>query len=97
MNTIRLHLAWEGVEAEKGVYNYSYIEKVREIVRKCNRFGIWVVIDAHQDLFSRQFCGEGFPTWTAQRKNFPHPLKVNITVGPDGFPNREDCLKIPFS
>ena len=25
MNVIRLHCAWEGVEPEKGVYNYTYI------------------------------------------------------------------------
>lgn len=25
MNVIRLHVAWEGVEPERGVYNYSYV------------------------------------------------------------------------
>lgn len=63
-NVIRLHVAWEGVEPQKGVYNYTYIEKLREVVQKCNKYGIYVILDAHQDLFNRQFCGEGFPDWT---------------------------------
>ena len=29
MNTIRLHAAWEGLEPEKGVYNYTYAETLR--------------------------------------------------------------------
>ena len=28
-NMIRLHVAWEGVEPERGVFNYTYIEKLR--------------------------------------------------------------------
>lgn len=67
MNVIRLHAAWEGVEPQKGVYNYTYVETLREIVRKCNRYGISVLLDAHQDLFVKQFCGEGLPVWVAKR------------------------------
>ena len=29
MNTIRLHVAWEGVEPKKGQYNYTYVEKLK--------------------------------------------------------------------
>jgi endoglycosylceramidase len=65
MNVIRLHCAWEGVEPQRGVYNYTYIETLREIIRKANKYGIVVLLDAHQDLFVKQFCGEGLPTWTA--------------------------------
>ncbi len=67
MNVIRLHAAWEGVEPQRGVYNFTYIETLRDIVRKCAKFGISVILDAHQDLFARQFCGEGLPTWVAKR------------------------------
>lgn len=96
MNVIRLHCAWEGVEPERGVYNYTYIETVREIVRKANKYGIVVLLDAHQDLFVKQFCGEGLPTWTAKRSSFPAPLKVKLRYDDKGFPLTEDCLKIEF-
>lgn len=29
MNAIRLHAAWEGVEPQRGVYNYTYVETLR--------------------------------------------------------------------
>jgi len=30
--------------------------------------GVYVFVDAHQDLFSRRFCGDGFPDWTLPEK-----------------------------
>ena len=66
-------------------------------MRKCNKFGIYVLLDAHQDLFVKQFCGEGLPTWTAKRESFPAPLKVKIRYDEQGFPLIEDCLKISFA
>lgn len=86
MNVIRLHCAWEGVEPQQGQFNYTYIEVIRDIVRNCNKYGIYVLLDAHQDLFVRQFCGEGLPTWAAKRETFPAPLKVNIRYDDQGFP-----------
>jgi endoglycosylceramidase len=96
-NSIRLHVAWEGVEPSKGNYNYTYIEKLKEIVQKCNNFGIYVLLDAHQDLFNRQFCGEGFPDWAIQRTNFPFPVQVHIDYDEHGNPNRTQCLSVDFA
>jgi endoglycosylceramidase len=56
-----------------------------------------VLLDAHQDLFAKQFCGEGLPVWVAKRETFPAPLKVNMTFDEHGFPRREDCLSAPFA
>ena len=97
MNVIRLHCAWEGVEPQPHQYNYTYIETIRDIVRKANKYGIYVLLDAHQDLFVRQFCGEGLPPWTAKRESFPAPLKVKIRYDDQGFPIQEDCLKLQFA
>ena len=90
-------MAWEGVEPEPNKYNYSYIEKLREIVKMCDKFGMYVLLDAHQDLFNKNFCGAGFPEWTGNRTSFPKPLKVDIRYDEKGYPLREDCLKVPFS
>lgn len=94
MNVIRLHAAWEGVEPQMGVYNYTYVEVLRDIVRKCQKYGISVLLDAHQDLFSRQFCGEGLPVWVAKRETFPAPLKIKLRYDEQGLPLIEDCLKV---
>lgn len=96
MNAIRLHCAWEGLEPQRGIYNYTYLETLREIVRMANKHGIFVLLDAHQDLFVKQFCGEGLPTWAAKRDSFPAPLKVKLRYDDQGFPLTEDCLKTEF-
>ena len=86
MNSLRLHAAWEGLEPERGVYNYTYAETLRDIVRKCNKFGISVILDAHQDLFTKEFCGEGLPLWVAKRESFPAPLPVKLRYDDQGLP-----------
>ena len=39
-----------------------------EIVRLLGLKGIYTIIDAHQDMFSRLFCGEGVPIFYAKKK-----------------------------
>ena len=64
-------------------------------------------MDAHQDLFSRRFCGEGFPDWLFTTNNiktdgyysilnFPAPLNVSLRFDENGNPLKEDCVKIGF-
>ncbi len=95
-NVIRLHIAWEGVEPTRGHYNDTYILQVRQIVRTAAQYNITILLDAHQDLISRKFCGEGFPAWAVEHKNFPSPLKVNISFDSNGYANITQCLSIPF-
>jgi len=66
-------------------------------VQKCNKYDIWVLLDAHQDLYSKKFCGEGFPDWAVERRSFPAPLKVKMEFDEHGYPKREDCLKVEFA
>lgn len=55
-----------------------------------------MIIDAHHDLYSKKFCGEGFPTWLGDVTSFPAPFKVKLRRDAGGFPLKEDCMKIPF-
>lgn len=98
MNVIRLHVAWEGVEPQRGQYNFTYIQKLREIVQSCDKYGISVILDSHQDLFSKKFCGEGFPDWAVKHNHtFPFPLPIKLRKDAQGYPLVEDCLKQPFA
>ena len=60
----------------------------------CNKYNIYVLLDAHQDLFNRQFCGEGFPDWTVKRDTFPFPLKVHIEYDGKGYPTMKSCHSV---
>jgi len=53
-NSIRLLVNWEGVEPlERGVYDQDYLESLRAVVQAADRHGIYVLMDMHQDAFSR--------------------------------------------
>jgi len=53
-NVIRLLVNWEGVEpTKKGQYDQAYLKSLRAIVQKANEYGIYVLMDMHQDMFSR--------------------------------------------
>jgi hypothetical protein len=47
-----------------------------------------VLIDAHQDVFSRKFCGEGFPTWLGKVLTFPSPVKIDLEYDSEGYPTK---------
>ncbi len=78
MNSIRLVFTWEGVEPEEGRYDETYLDRLEEIADACARLGMLVILDSHQDLYARNFCGDGFPDWAV------HPdYRGETCPGPD--------------
>lgn len=66
VNVVRLLWIWEAFEPRKGEYHQEYLEDVRQQIRRAHGFGIHVIVDIHQDGFSRFLiggCGDGFPQW----------------------------------
>jgi hypothetical protein len=62
---VRFLVTWEAIEHERpGIYDIEYLTYVREIVTKANEYGINVLIDPHQDVWSRFSGGDGAPLWT---------------------------------
>jgi len=78
MNSIRLLFTWEGVEPEQGQYDEAYLDNLLAILDGCAERQIMVILDSHQDLFARNFCGDGFPEWTVhpdyRSQECPDPL-----------------------
>jgi endoglycosylceramidase len=62
-NIIRLGVMWAGLEPTQGEYNETYIQIIESIVNKASRYGIYTLLDMHQDLLSEKFCGDGLPLW----------------------------------
>ena len=53
-NTIRLLFIWEAVEPEaKGVYDEEFLSYFDKIISKAEEHGIYVLINMHENLFSR--------------------------------------------
>jgi hypothetical protein len=70
-NFIRLVVTWEAVEhAGPGVYDEAYLAYLRKILKKAEEYGLAVLIDCHQDVWSRWTGGDGAPAWTLEKVGF---------------------------
>lgn len=78
VNVIRLLWIWEAFEPHQGKYQTEYLEYVRQQIKMAKNQDIQVIVDIHQDGFSRYLiggCGDGFPKWVIPnelRSETPH-------------------------
>ena len=84
-NMIRLGVIWEAVERQPGVYDMDYLEKVEEIINKLGENGIYTMVDAHQDAFARNFCGEGVPYFYTNLLGYDKKCNANMVTQFLGF------------
>jgi endoglycosylceramidase len=105
-NLVRLGVMWPGVEPTQGNYNSSYLDAINTIVENLAAEDIYVILDFHQDIWHRKFCGEGVPDYVYElckssepegMAPFPQPA-VNATypLDEDGNPTLEACLSESF-
>ena len=76
-NVIRLGMMWPGAEPNQQQYNQTYYDTIRSIIDKAYKYGIYTILDMHQDVLTEQFCGEGAPAWAINKedaRSFPFPL-----------------------
>ena len=61
---LRFLVTWEAIEHEgPGIYDTEYLAYLKAIIEKANEYGINVIIDPHQDVWSRFSGGDGAPLW----------------------------------
>ncbi|MFH2008106.1 MAG: cellulase family glycosylhydrolase [bacterium] len=62
-NVVRLPFTWEAVEPERGTYDTQFLDRYERMCELCGERGLRVIVDLHQDVFARPYCGDGFPLW----------------------------------
>ncbi|KAJ3179153.1 hypothetical protein HDU87_003111 [Geranomyces variabilis] len=103
VNLIRLGVHWAGAEPTRGQYDSTYFDAIRRIVKACAEERIYVLLEFHQDGFSRRFCGHGMPDWVLEKETrnkswwqklvgFPVPLRWRpVKVDEKGMPDEEEA------
>ena len=84
-NSVRLGVIWESVEIAPGVYDYEYLDKIENIINTLGRNGIYSMVDAHQDVFSRNFCGEGVPYFYVNEMGYDEKCDASFLTRILGF------------
>ncbi|RKO97729.1 hypothetical protein CXG81DRAFT_6583, partial [Caulochytrium protostelioides] len=65
LTLVRLVVPWEAIEhAGPGIYDDAFIDSLIPILEAADRHGCRVVLDPHQDVWSRYSGGSGAPGWT---------------------------------
>ena len=63
-NCLRLITTWEAIEhAGPGQYDAAYLDFYAELCERAGQYGLYVVVDFHQDVWSRMSGGDGAPGW----------------------------------
>ncbi len=93
-NFVRFVVTWEAIEHDgPGLYDEEYLDYLYEIIKKASEYNIQILIDPHQDVWSRYSGGDGAPLWTfklagLEPRNFKESAAaiVHNTFG-DPFPH----------
>lgn len=68
---LRFCVTWEAIEhAGPKQYDQDYLDYIFAVVAKANEYGLRVVIDPHQDVWSRFTGGDGAPGWVFEKVGF---------------------------
>lgn len=62
-NLLRLPVNWSGLEPTPGAYSDAYLQRIADVVDACGARGILVLLDFHQDGFSKEIGQDGAPRW----------------------------------
>ena len=96
INCIRLGVMMPGVYPDSKnsgntpyVVDNDYLNGIKTLIIKAGEYGIYTVLDFHQDVLSSIFCGEGVPIWFAKKllgpsptHDWPYPLAGKYILSP---------------
>jgi hypothetical protein len=65
-NFLRLAFNWSGLEPARGTYDEAFMARLHAVVDLCAAEGIYVLLDFHQDGWSKWVGQDGAPLWAVR-------------------------------
>jgi endoglycosylceramidase len=62
-NLLRLPVNWSAFEPQRGQYQTAYLDRIAQFLDVVRPFGIYVLLDFHEDGWSKWICEDGAPKW----------------------------------
>lgn len=84
-NSVRLTLSWSLLEPAPGQISTTYLRRIDQVVGWARRTGLWLVLDLHQDAWSKYAYTRG-----------TCPPGLDSTTGFDGAPLWATDTTLPF-
>ncbi len=63
---LRLPINWSGIEPVRGQYDEDYLQRVDAAIECAANAGVFVLVDMHQDAYSKEIGEDGAPLWAIQ-------------------------------
>jgi endoglycosylceramidase len=63
INLLRLPIQWSGVEPERDRFDDAYLARVDAAIDCASAAGVAVLVDLHQDAYSKEIGEDGAPLW----------------------------------
>src|SRR6185503_21045614 len=74
-NLLRLPINWSALEPVQGEYSRAYLDHIAAVVELCAKRDVLVLLDFHQDAFSKEIGQYVAPLWV-----------LDLLLGPNGYP-----------
>jgi len=74
LNMIRLPINWSGIQPYPEKFDDGYIGKILSFLDLCQTYEIDVIIDMHQDAYSKEIGEDGAPPWAILPHGFTPSL-----------------------
>jgi len=62
-NLLRLPVSWSAFEPQPGVWSPTFLDTLTRVVASCRSHGVYVLLDVHQDAWSKEIGEDGAPLW----------------------------------
>ena len=87
MNALRLPMSWSALEPQPLAYSEDFLQKLASVLDMARRHHFYVVLDMHQDAYSKEIGEDGAPLWAI----VPPPAKLLGGPSDDSGASRSRC------